>query len=150
MRDVKPRLQSGWICGLVTLFLGLSLTGCAAVTQDVDAYYRQMAVNYQEAIDKAKIDELTLQKEARALAVTGDKANYRKAQRELGRIRSWEDHCEWERKRFAKAANWMESHFNIDGKTTGDRSGKPNSSDSAGSSRPEPNMAREIKDTPVE
>ena len=40
-------------CGgaLASFSLGIALTGCAAMTQDVDAYYRQMAVNYQEAAE---------------------------------------------------------------------------------------------------
>jgi hypothetical protein len=115
MRDVKRRSPIGWIGRLLVIpSVGVSLAGCASVTSDVDAYYRQMAVNYQEAIDKAKLDEVTLQKRSRVMAVTGDQRNQGKSQRELARIRKWEDHCEWEKERFEKAAKWMESHFKID------------------------------------
>ena len=50
------------------------------MTQDVDAYYRQMAINFQEAADKAKLDEVALENESRVLGVTGDQSRYRKAQ----------------------------------------------------------------------
>ena len=48
--------------------LGIPICGCAAMTQDVDAYYRQMAVNYQEAIDDAKKEESALDKKLRLSA----------------------------------------------------------------------------------
>jgi hypothetical protein len=114
MRYGKGRLHGGRVWRrLGILSLGISVTGCAAVSQDVDAYYRQMAINYQEAIDKAKLDETSLENQSRVMLTTGDQSKYRKAQRELGHIRSWEEHCAWEKKRFEKAAKWMENHFDI-------------------------------------
>jgi hypothetical protein len=101
---------------LLLLALGISPCGCAAITQDVDAYYRQMAVNYKEAIERAKIEELSLENQSRVFAVTGDEKQHRRARRELERVRSWEGHCAKEQQRFEKAAKWMESHFDS-GKT---------------------------------
>ena len=117
MRCGKGRLSGGPIYRrLAFLSLSVSLAGCAAMTQDVDAYYRQMTVNYQEAIDKAKVDEASLENQSRMLLATGDQSRYRKVQRELSRVRSWEERCIWEKKRFEKAAKWMESHFDLDEK----------------------------------
>jgi hypothetical protein len=108
----RGRSQRGSrLLGLGVLSLGLA--GCAAMTQDVDKYYRQMAYNYQEALDKAKLDEVTLQNQEKVLGVTGDQSGYRRAKRQLEKIRSWEEHCAYEKKRFEKAAEWMEGHFGI-------------------------------------
>ena len=95
------------------LMAGPWLAGCAAVTQDVRDYYRQMADNYQEARDKAKLDEARLENVSRMLAATGDTAKYRRNQRRLERIRSWESRCAKQEERFEKAAVWMESHFDL-------------------------------------
>jgi hypothetical protein len=89
-------------------------TGCAAMTQDVDAYYRQMAFNFQEAADKAMLDEVALENESRVLGATGDQSRYRKAQKQLKRIKEWEEHCYKEKKRFEKAAEWMETHLHVE------------------------------------
>jgi hypothetical protein len=97
--------------GLLTLSVGISSCGCAAVTQDVDAYYRQMAANYKEALDRAKIEEASLKNQSRVYAVTGDQREYRRAERELKRVQAWQEHCSREQQRFEKAAKWMESHF---------------------------------------
>ena len=59
---------------------GLCLAGCASVSQDVDAYYRQMAYNYKEAEEKAKMDAVALENETKVLATTGD---FGKSRREL-------------------------------------------------------------------
>ena len=83
------------------------------MTQDVDLYYRQMAINYQEAVNSAKLDEKSLQNQLRVLGVTGDQSKYFKAQRKLEKLRAWEEKCAKEQKRFEKAAEWMESHFDI-------------------------------------
>ncbi len=83
------------------------------MTQDVDLYYRQMAINYHEAAEKAKTDEVSLENQLRILGMSGDQSNYFKGQRKLDRLKSWEEKCAKEEKRFAKAANWMESHFDI-------------------------------------
>lgn len=89
------------------------LTGCAAMTQDVDAYYRQMAFNFREAADKAKLDEVALENESKVLGVTGDQSRYRKAQKQLRKIKEWEEHCAKEKVRFEKAAEWMETHLKV-------------------------------------
>ena len=95
------------------LILGPCFAGCAAMTQDVDLYYRQMAVNYQEAVDNAKRDEVSLRNQLKVLGVTGDQSKYLKTQRKLEKLQTWEEKCAKEEKRFEKAAEWMESHFNI-------------------------------------
>jgi hypothetical protein len=95
------------------LMIGSSCAGCATITQDVDAYYRQMAINYQEAADKAKLDAASLENQVKVLAVTGEPAKAHKTQRRLDRIRSWEQHCLNEKQRFEKAAEWTESHFHV-------------------------------------
>jgi hypothetical protein len=114
----RPRVLSR-LLGL--LVLGPCLAGCAAMTQDVDAYYRQMASNYQEALDKAKLDAVTLQNQAKVLAMTGDQWKYRKTQRQLERLQSWEEHCAKEQKRFEKAAEWMEGRFDIKKASLGEK-----------------------------
>jgi hypothetical protein len=107
------------------LMLGLCNAGCAAMTQDVDAYYRQMAINYQEALDKAKLDAVSLENQMKVLAVTGEPSKARKAERRLERIQSWEEHCATEKKRFEKAAEWMEAHFDLKKPGTGSQASPP-------------------------
>src|SRR5262249_15204807 len=117
MRFVQARVRGARIWrGFVIPAVGLLLTGCAAVTKDVDAYYRQMAINYGEAIEKAKLDEASLRSRAQVLGMTGEPRAARNAQRELRRIESWEEHCSREKQRFEKAARWMETHFDAVGK----------------------------------
>jgi hypothetical protein len=103
---ILPRL-----IGLVVA--ALSLSGCASISQDVDAYYRQMAYNYNEAKEKAKLDILSLEGQSKALAATGDYGKYRRTQRELDRVKSWETRCEHQANRFQKAAEWTESHLHV-------------------------------------
>ena len=50
---VRPRL-------LLLLVLPLWISGCAAMIQDVHLYYQQMAINYKEAEEKAKLDACLL------------------------------------------------------------------------------------------
>ena len=94
--------------------LASSLAGCASVSQDVDAYYRQMAFNYKEAEEKAKMDAVTLENETKVLATTGDFSKLKAAQRRLNRVKDWEEKCEKEAKRFEKAAEWTEAHFHLE------------------------------------
>jgi hypothetical protein len=108
---------------------GIALGGCAAMTQDVDAYYRQMAVNYKEALDDAKLEETRLEKKAQVYAVTKDKKELRRTERELERVRSFEERCAREHQRFDKAAKWMETHLNSVKK------GAPEASGAAGASQ---------------
>jgi hypothetical protein len=100
-----PRL--GLLAGL------FCLAGCATVSSDVDAYYRQMAYNYKEAQEKAKMDITSLQNESKVLAVTGDMHKLKRAQRRLSKIKAWEEKCGTEATRFEKAAEWTEAHFHL-------------------------------------
>jgi hypothetical protein len=100
------------VFGLVVL--ASSLAGCASVSQDVDAYYRQMAFNYKEAEEKARMDAITLENETKVLATTGDFSKLKASQRRLNRVKSWEEKCEKESKRFEKAAEWMEARFHLE------------------------------------
>jgi hypothetical protein len=93
--------------------LAVILNGCASVSQDVDAYYRQMAYNYKEAEQKARMDAISLESESKVLAATGEMSKLRRTQRELKRVKSWEAKCDNESKRFEKAALWTEAHFHL-------------------------------------
>jgi hypothetical protein len=123
---MRERLRSTRSYSLLGfLALGASLNGCAAATQDVHAYYRQMAYNWHEAGAKAKIDEGSLQNMSRMLLATGDTRKYRKAQRELEDIRSWEQKCVKQEDRFEKAAVWMENHFDLKKSGTNSKADAP-------------------------
>jgi hypothetical protein len=96
------------------LFLAaFGITGCASVTQDVDAYYRQMAYNYREAQEKAKVDVVSLENESKVLSTTGDFRDLKRTQRQIGRIKEWEEKCGKEAARFEKAAEWTEARFHL-------------------------------------
>jgi len=112
-KTLKPVGRWAW-ARLGLLVLPPCLAGCASVSQDVDAYYRQMAYNYKEAEEKAKIDALALEGETKALAATGEFGKYRRAQRELNRVKKWEERCENEANRFKKAAEWTEAHLHVE------------------------------------
>jgi uncharacterized protein involved in tolerance to divalent cations len=114
MRGAMDRARTGSIARrMAMLCLAIPLAGCASMTQDVDAYYRQMAVNYQEAVEQAKLDETKVDHQAQVLAVTGDKKKLEKCQHILAKIRKSEEDYAHQQKRFEKAADWMESHFHI-------------------------------------
>jgi hypothetical protein len=111
-RPRLTRLRARW-----TLF-GLALVavcpaGCTSMSQDVDAYYRQMAFNYKEAAEKAKLDAVALENETKVLATTGDFNNLKKSRRRLSHVKDWEDKCEKQSERFEKAAEWTEAHFHL-------------------------------------
>jgi hypothetical protein len=93
--------------------MAMSMAGCASMTEDVDAYYRQMAYNYKEAEEKAKMDELSLENQTKALAATGDFKRQKRTQRELDRVKKWEEKCEKQAGRFEKAAEWTEARFHL-------------------------------------
>ncbi len=80
------------------------LSGCAAMTQDVHLYYQQMAVNYKEAEDKAELDAVTLERESGALLQGGELHKYKRAQKELARIKNWQEYCARQHERFEQAA----------------------------------------------
>jgi uncharacterized protein (DUF1800 family) len=93
--------------------IAVAMAGCASVTEDVDAYYRQMAYNYKEAEEKAKMDELSLESQAKALAATGQFKRQKRVQRELDRVKAWEAKCDKQAGRFEKAAEWTEARFHL-------------------------------------
>jgi hypothetical protein len=105
-----PRVRAR-MAGLLMLAAGMP--GCASFSQDVDAYYRQMAYNYKEAEEKAKAEEVQLERMSSALASTGQTGKSRRTHRELERVKSWEEKCEKQAIRFQKAAEWTEAHFHL-------------------------------------
>jgi hypothetical protein len=100
------------LLGLAVAAVGAA--GCSSMSQDVDAYYRQMAFNYAEASEKAKMDAVTIENETKVLSTTGDFSNLKKSQRRLSRVKAWEEKCDKEAKRFEKAAEWTEAHFHLE------------------------------------
>ncbi len=90
------------------LVVAMSLTGCAAMTQDVAQYYRQMAANFKEAEDKAGVDLSTSERKANMLLKGGEVRQFNKAQREVSRLKDWQEHCARQRVRFEKAAEKLE------------------------------------------
>jgi hypothetical protein len=90
------------------LFVGSWLAGCAAISQDVDRYYRQMAHNFQEAEAKAKAEAEILEGKSRVIVQAGDLHRYGSVQKELARLKDWQAHCAKQRERFEKAAEKLE------------------------------------------
>ncbi len=90
------------------LLMGAWFAGCAAISQDVDRYYRQMAHNFQEAEAKAKADVEILEGKSRVVVQSGDLHTYGKVQKELARLKDWQAHCAKQRERFEKAAEKLE------------------------------------------
>jgi hypothetical protein len=103
-----------WLFVPALLLTALGTVGCASVAEDVDAYYRQMAYNWRESGEKAKVDEVTLKGETNAYATTGEFHRLKRTKRELERVKNWEDKCEKQANRFEKAAVWTEAHFHLD------------------------------------
>ena len=103
--DAHPAARAGLPAILIVT---ACLSGCASITQDVHRYYSQMAHNYRQAEDKAKMDALTLEGESRSLLQAGDFHKYNRAQKELARIKDWQSHCARQRERFEAAAQKME------------------------------------------
>jgi hypothetical protein len=95
---MRPRLLS-------FLVLSCCLSGCAAMIQDVHLYYQQMAINYKEAEEKAKLDAVTLERESGALLQSGELHKYNRTQRELAKIKNWQAYCARQQERFQKAAD---------------------------------------------
>jgi hypothetical protein len=112
-RPAGSRSWGWWVLSGLSV-LALSPAGCMSMSKDVDAYYRQMAFNYKEAQEKAKMDAVTLENQTKVLATTSDFSNLKKAQRQLSRIKAWEEKCEKEAMRFEKAAEWTEAHFHLE------------------------------------
>jgi hypothetical protein len=113
LRPARVRSWARWASFGLSV-LALSPAGCTSMSQDVDAYYRQMAVNYNEAAEKAKLDVVTLENEAKLLATTDDFSHLKKTQRKISHIKEWEEKCEHQAKRFEKAAEWTEAHFHLE------------------------------------
>jgi hypothetical protein len=91
----------------------LGMGGCASMPGEADAYYRQMAYNWREALEKAKVDELSLTSQVNVLASTGETRRYMRTERELERVKKWEGKCEKQADRFEKAAVWTEARFHL-------------------------------------
>ncbi|MCL4499447.1 MAG: hypothetical protein M1335_04290 [Chloroflexi bacterium] len=104
----KGRVPSSACARKTLLLLAVSLVGCAAMTQDVHQYYRQMATNFKEAEEKAKVRIATRQREASMLLKGGEVHQYKRAIREVNRLKNWQEHCARERERFEKAAEKLE------------------------------------------
>lgn len=94
---VRPRL-------LLLLVLPLCISGCAAMIQDVHLYYQQMAINYKEAEEKAKLDAVTLERQSGSLLQGGELHKYNRTQKELAKIKNWQEYCARQHERFEKAA----------------------------------------------
>jgi hypothetical protein len=90
------------------LLLGAWLAGCAAISHDVDRYYRQMAQNFRDAEAKAKADAEILEGKSRVIVQAGDLHRYSSVQKELARLKDWQAHCAKQRERFEKAALKLE------------------------------------------
>jgi hypothetical protein len=90
------------------LVIAAWLAGCAAISQDVDRYYRQMAYNFQVAEAKAKADAEILEGKSRVAVQAGDLHRYSSVQKELARLKDWQAHCAKQRERFEKAAEKLE------------------------------------------
>ena len=90
---------------LSLVILSFCLSGCAAMIQDVHLYYQQMAVNYKEAEEKAKLEASRLEAESAALLQAGELHKYKRSQRELARIKNWQENCVRQHERFLKAAD---------------------------------------------
>ena len=95
--SVRPRL-------LLLLVLSFCLSGCAAMIQDVHLYYQQMAINYKEAEEKAELDAMTLERQSGSLLQDGELHKYKRAQKELAKIKNWQEYCARQHERFEKAA----------------------------------------------
>jgi len=93
--------------------MAVSMAGCASTTQSVDAYYRQMAYNYREAGEKARVDALSLESQAKVLAATGDFKRHKRVQHQLDKVKEFEAKCDHEAGRFQKAAEWTEARFKL-------------------------------------
>jgi hypothetical protein len=97
----RPRLL---LLLLLLLVVSFCLSGCAAMIQDVHLYYQQMAINYKEAEAKAKLDALSLERQSGALLQGGELHKYHRAQKELAKIKNWQEYCARQHERFEKAA----------------------------------------------
>ncbi len=115
-----------WPQMMLGLVVMSSLAGCASMTQDVDAYYRQMEYNYKEAQDRAKHQVESLERQTSMLAATGDQNKLKRTQREIDRIKAWEAKCAKQEERFQKAAEWTEKRFHLEkAKIEGEKRGAP-------------------------
>jgi len=111
--SLAPRRRRMTAPLLAIPLVSMALAGCSSVAQDVRDYYRQMEHNYNEAKEKAKVEAMSLEGESRMLATSGEFQKYRRAQRELERIKAWEERCGKQEERFQKAAVWTEDHFHL-------------------------------------
>jgi hypothetical protein len=99
---------------MALLLLVPTLPGCIAAATDVRDYYREMALNYHEAGEKAKMDAVTLEGEARMLAKNGDFHRVKRTEREIARIKAWEAKCAKNEGKFDDAARRTEGLFHLE------------------------------------
>jgi hypothetical protein len=103
-----------WGVRFPLLFLMVGLAGCAAVSQDVDLYYRLQAHNFKEAQERASKQVASLERQASVLAASGDTNKLHRTQRQIERIKAWSEKMAKDEKRFEKAAEWTEKRFHLD------------------------------------
>jgi hypothetical protein len=148
MKGPMDRARAGSIARrMAALCLGIPLAGCASMTQEVDAYYRQQAVYYKEGVEQAKLDETKMEHQAQVLATTGDKKMLQKCERVLAKIRKSEVDYAHQQERFEKAAEWMESHFHINKEAVASLVGTSKGADAPPSADPIISPDHDVKQT---
>ncbi len=110
---VITRLRRPWSILPAVVVMATGFAGCASTTQSVDSYYRQMAYNWREAGEKAKMDEQSLDGQQKVLAATGDFRQHKRVTREIEHVKAFEEKCDKQAARFQKAAEWTEAHFHV-------------------------------------
>ncbi len=88
--------------------LASGIAGCGAIRQDVHEYYRQMARNYHEAEEKAKLDALALETASRQHLEAGHVHKFQRDRREIDRLKDWQARCAHQKERFEQAARKLE------------------------------------------
>lgn len=104
---IRARVHA-WSLVFTIAATAVGLSGCGAIKQDVHQYYRQMARNYQEAEEKAKLDVATLEAESRNFLQAGNVHKYNRSRKEVSRLKDWQDRCANQRQRFEKASQMFE------------------------------------------
>jgi hypothetical protein len=60
--------------------------------------------NDKEAEEKAKLDAVTLERQSGSLLQGGELHKYNRTQKELAKIKNWQEYCARQHERFEKAA----------------------------------------------
>ena len=90
---------------LLALAVFAPLGGCTAISRDVQKYYQQMAVNFKDAEEKAKVDIMTLEHKSVSYLQRNDSYHYNQARKEITKLKDWQAHCARQRERFEQAAH---------------------------------------------